>query len=246
VKAAIVTESGKAPTYGDFQEPTAKNGDCLINVTASALSHLTRGRASGSHYSASGNYPFVAGVDGVGYTNDGRRVYFVLPEAPFGGMAERTIAKAPHCIALPDGLDDVTAAPLANPGMSSWAALKERAGLRKGEAVLGVERIAQHRRGSDHIPGSGCGCTRRILQRAVFRRGCRCHPGLSVGRQRRKTPGRGSKNRQGRGAHPLHSNRNCQWIEYHIARSRASVNGHRAEGKRDRKHSTQASCYIDS
>jgi NADPH:quinone reductase-like Zn-dependent oxidoreductase len=37
---------------------------------------------------------------------------------------------------VPDDLDDITAAAIANPGMSSWAALKERAKLTKGETVL--------------------------------------------------------------------------------------------------------------
>jgi NADPH2:quinone reductase len=37
---------------------------------------------------------------------------------------------------LPDGIDDVTAAGIANPGMSSWAALKFRAQFVPGESVL--------------------------------------------------------------------------------------------------------------
>ena len=37
---------------------------------------------------------------------------------------------------VPYGLDDVTAAAIANPGMSSWAAYKERARLEAGETVL--------------------------------------------------------------------------------------------------------------
>ena len=43
---------------------------------------------------------------------------------------------AAQCAPLPDRLDDVTAAAIANPGMSSWAALKERAKLKPGETVL--------------------------------------------------------------------------------------------------------------
>ncbi len=37
---------------------------------------------------------------------------------------------------LPDSLDDITAAAIANPGMSVWAALVERARLMAGETVL--------------------------------------------------------------------------------------------------------------
>jgi NADPH:quinone reductase-like Zn-dependent oxidoreductase len=136
MKAAIITEAGKSPIYGDFLEPIPGNDEVLITVTASALSHLTKGRAAGTHYSSSGTFPFVVGVDGVGHLPDGSRVYFVLPREPFGGMAERTVTKASHCVPLPNKLDDITAAALANPGMSSWAALKERAKISKGEVVL--------------------------------------------------------------------------------------------------------------
>ncbi len=136
MKAAIVWEAGRTPIYGDFMEPTPGDGELRITVTASALSQLSRGRASGTHYSSSGKLPFIAGVDGVGRLANGRRVYFIMPEAPFGGMAECTIARSSHCIMLPDYLDDLSAAALANPGMSSWAALKERAKFSKGQVVL--------------------------------------------------------------------------------------------------------------
>lgn len=108
----------------------------VIEVVASALSHVTKSRASGGHYSSSARFPFVAGVDGTGVLEDGTRVYFMLPEAPFGGMAERCIVDKNRCIALPATLDAVTAAAIAIPGMSSWAALLERAKLLKGETVL--------------------------------------------------------------------------------------------------------------
>jgi NADPH:quinone reductase-like Zn-dependent oxidoreductase len=41
-----------------------------------------------------------------------------------------------QCVVLPDGIDDLTAAAIANPGLSSWAALKDRARLKRGETVL--------------------------------------------------------------------------------------------------------------
>jgi NADPH:quinone reductase-like Zn-dependent oxidoreductase len=136
MKAAIVQAAGHAPIYGDFREPQASEGEAVVAVTASALSQVAKGRASGSHYSSSGRYPFVAGIDGVGRLADGQRVYFVLPSVPFGGMAERTLAPTRQCIPLPDDLDDLTAAAIANPGMSSWAAYAERAKLKPGETVL--------------------------------------------------------------------------------------------------------------
>jgi NADPH:quinone reductase-like Zn-dependent oxidoreductase len=136
MKAALVQQAGATPVYADFTEPVVPEGGVRVTVVASALSHLTKSRASGKHYSASAKLPFVPGVDGTGVLEDGTHVYFVLPEAPFGGMAEYSIVKKAHCIPVPAGLDEVTAAAIAIPGMSSWAALTERAKLMKGETVL--------------------------------------------------------------------------------------------------------------
>ncbi len=136
MKAAIVTAAGKTPIYGDFDAPTAKAGEELISVRAAALSNLTKSRASGSHYSSSGVFPAVAGTDGVGLTQDGRRVYFAMPETPFGALAELCPVSSRRCAEIPDSLDDITAAAIANPGMSAWAALVERAHLAPGETVL--------------------------------------------------------------------------------------------------------------
>lgn len=136
MKAAIVVEAGKAPIYGDFKDPMPAPGKSLIRVTASSISHVTKSRASGSHYSSEGGLPFIPGIDGIGTTEDGERVYFLLPENPYGGMAEICIVEDRHRFAIPDSLGDDAAAGMAIPGMSSWAALVERANLRAGETVL--------------------------------------------------------------------------------------------------------------
>ena len=136
MKAAIVVEAVKTPIYGDFEEPVPVNGEVQVTVSAAALSNVVKSRASGAHYSSSGQLPFVVGIDGVGRLDDRRRVYFALPHPPFGSMAERTVIRSSQYVLLPDDLSDVTAAAIANPGMSSWAALKERARLIAGETVL--------------------------------------------------------------------------------------------------------------
>ncbi len=136
MKAAIVRETGQTPVYADFPEPVLSADESRVTVTAAAISHVVKSRASGAHYSASGQFPFVIGIDGVGKLDDGRRVYFVLPHAPHGSMAERTIVSSAQCVAVPDELDDVTAAAIANPGMSSWSVYTERAKLKACETVL--------------------------------------------------------------------------------------------------------------
>ena len=136
MKAAVVKSFGSAPKFGGFAEPDARDGELPVKMRAAALSNLVKGQASGKHYSSGSQLPFVPGYDGVGTLPDERRVYFFGPRAPFGAMAERSLAAASRMILLPDGVDDVTAAALGNPGLASWAAMLGRARLQPGEAVL--------------------------------------------------------------------------------------------------------------
>jgi NADPH:quinone reductase-like Zn-dependent oxidoreductase len=136
MKAAVVTAAGQGPSFSDFAEPVAGEGEEIITVLASALSQVTRSRASGAHYSSDGQFPLIPGVDGVGRRADGTRVFFFMPRAPYGTLSERTVVRAGMSIPLPDDLNDATAAAIANPGVSSWAALTERAGLKPGQTVL--------------------------------------------------------------------------------------------------------------
>ncbi len=136
MKAAIVPQAGRAPVYGDFNEPVPVSGESRIAVTAAALSPVVKARASGTHYSSSGDFPIGVGIDGVGRLDDGSRVHFFLPRAPYGSMAETVVVPSSQCTIVPDGLDDITAAAMAIPAMSSWLALKERANFTAGETVL--------------------------------------------------------------------------------------------------------------
>ncbi|WP_426454581.1 quinone oxidoreductase family protein [Paenibacillus sp. S-38] len=136
MRAAIVKEKGAIPVIGHFDSPVATDGEVLINVSAAALSRVSKFRSMGMHYSSDGNFPIVAGMDGVGTLEDGTRVYFALPAAPYGSLAEQTIVGEKLTVRLPDGIDDLTAAAIANPAMSSWAALVFRAGFKSGQTVL--------------------------------------------------------------------------------------------------------------
>lgn len=136
MKAAIVNSFDRVPEYGEFEEPVAQAGEVLIKVSAAGLSQLVRGQAAGRHYSSGTSLPVIPGVDGVGRLADGRRVYFAFPRAPFGAMAELSVVRSSQYVPLPEELDDVTAAAAANPGMSSWVALNERAKFVAGETVL--------------------------------------------------------------------------------------------------------------
>src|SRR5580658_8724543 len=123
MNAAVVHAFDAPPRYTTFGEPVAGAGERLVTVTAAGLHPIVKALASGTHYGSTGELPFVPGADGVGRLGDGTRVYFGISRSPFGTFSERALAADWMCIPLPDGLDDVTAAGIANPAMSSWVAL---------------------------------------------------------------------------------------------------------------------------
>jgi NADPH:quinone reductase-like Zn-dependent oxidoreductase len=164
MQAAVVNAVGEPPRYQSFAEPEPEEGEVLVRVRAAGLHPIVKALAAGSHYASGGELPMVPGVDGVGTLDGGRRVYFGFARRPWGTMSEKTVATPNLCVPVPDGLDDVVAAALPNPGMSAWLSLTERAELKAGETVLvcgatGVAgrlavQVARHL-GAKRIIGSG-------------------------------------------------------------------------------------------
>jgi NADPH:quinone reductase-like Zn-dependent oxidoreductase len=136
MQAAVVNAFGQAPKYQVFQEPVASEGEAIIHVHAAGLHPIVKALASGTHYAASGELPAVPGVDGVGRLQDATRVYFNFARKPWGSMCERTVALRSKCLPVPDGVDDLQAAAIANPGMSAFLSIRDRAGVTGGETVL--------------------------------------------------------------------------------------------------------------
>lgn len=136
MKAAVVNVLGQPPQYQDFPEPVAAENEILVKINAAGLHPIVKARASGTHYSSTGEVPMVAGLDAVGTRPDGSRVYCGNPRRPWGTMAELCAAPAAICLPLPDGIDDLQAAAIANPGMSAWLSLKECAQVAGGQTVL--------------------------------------------------------------------------------------------------------------
>jgi len=136
MQAAVVRAFDVPPSYATFTDPVPAEGEKLVTITAAGLHQIVKSLANGTHYGSTGELPFIPGVDGVGRLEDGTRVYFGGARSPFGTFAERGLAAHPMCIPLPDGLDDATAAAIANPAMSSWVALNARAKFVSGESVL--------------------------------------------------------------------------------------------------------------
>ena len=117
MNAAIVESFAKAPRYGSFADPVADADEVWLQVEAAGLHPIVKSLANGTHYGSTGMLPFMPGVDGVGRLEDGTRVYFGVSRPPFGTFAERAVTNAALSVRLPDGVESLTAAAIANPGI---------------------------------------------------------------------------------------------------------------------------------
>jgi NADPH2:quinone reductase len=134
--AAVVTSPEQPPRLAVFPDPFAGPDEHLVLVRAAGLHPVVKALASGSHYASGGGGPHVPGIDGVGTLEDGNRVYFFRPRPPYGALAPRAPIPRATCCPVPDGLDDLVAAAIVNPGLSAWLALVVRAQLVAKETVL--------------------------------------------------------------------------------------------------------------
>ncbi len=135
--AAVLHRYGATPRCEAFEEPTAGDGEVVVEVAVASLNPVDVRRASGTFATGAPPLPSVVGMEGVGLVADGgARVYFDAPVAPFGAMAERTLVRAEDLHELPEGIDDALAASLGVAGLAGWLPLAWRARLQPGETVL--------------------------------------------------------------------------------------------------------------
>ncbi|AGS26599.1 Zn-dependent alcohol dehydrogenase GroES-like protein (plasmid) [Rhizobium etli] len=136
MKAAVVNSFGIPPSFQEFPLPEAGDDETIITVEAAAISPIVKLLASGRHYTSGNTAGFVPGVDGIGRDAEGKRVYFLFPKAPFGSLAEKSLATRAMTVPIADGLASDRAAALATGALASWVALSRRAKLQRGETVL--------------------------------------------------------------------------------------------------------------
>ncbi|WP_185246421.1 zinc-binding alcohol dehydrogenase family protein [Chryseobacterium bernardetii] len=136
MKAAVVFEKGSTPQYADFREPEITDENkVLVTVKAASIKNLDKARASGKHYSTENeiHQPTIVGSDGVGYLENGSKVYFFSKK---GTVAEKAVANPKMMVNIPEELDFSIAAALPNAVMGSAMALKFKAGIQPGDVVL--------------------------------------------------------------------------------------------------------------
>lgn len=134
MKAAVVHAFGETPRYEDHPEPELGPGEELVLMRAAGVHQLVKALARGTHYGSDGALPMIPGVDGVGVTASGDRVYCAMIRPPFGTLAQRIATRIR--LPVPEGMSDARCAAIVNPGLSGWLALVVRAELKAGETVL--------------------------------------------------------------------------------------------------------------
>jgi len=136
MKAAIVYQKGEMPTYTETPDPIVQNeNELLITMKTAAIKNIDKSMASGKHYSTQGdiNEAKVIGGDGVGLLENGTRVYAI---GVSGMIAEKAVVEKNRMVALPAGIDDITAAALPNAVIGSAMAIRFKAEVKPGETVL--------------------------------------------------------------------------------------------------------------
>jgi NADPH:quinone reductase-like Zn-dependent oxidoreductase len=137
MKAAVVRSFDAAPRYEDFTLPATTGSDeIIVDIVAAGLHPRVRSGAAGLHYADEKVLPMIPGVDAVARLPDGKLVYCVVHDTPFGTMAEQAAVNPRRCVALPDDCDAALIAAAMNPGMSSWIALRQRVRIQSGQSVF--------------------------------------------------------------------------------------------------------------
>lgn len=135
--AAVVRTFDGPPRYEDFPRTAPSNDhEEVVDVLAAGLHPRVRSQANGSHYTSTDELPLIPGIDGVGRRADGSLVYFILPDTPYGSMAEQAVIDVRRSVPLPADADPILLAAAMNPAMSSWVALKQRIEFAPGQSVL--------------------------------------------------------------------------------------------------------------
>lgn len=133
MKAAVLHQLGGTPTFEDFQDPVAGEGQTIMTVKAASIKNLDKLRASGKHYASYVHLPAIVGIDGVGILEDGTRVY---ANGIHGTIAEKAIIAKDKYVKIPDGVSDALAAALPNAVIGAAMALVYRAKMKEGDHVL--------------------------------------------------------------------------------------------------------------
>ncbi len=134
MKAIQITEFGGPDVMHlvDLPDPTAGEGQELLNVSAIGINYADTHQTENSYLSPQ-KLPLVPGIEVVGTTEGGVRV---LAPVDGGGYAQKALAHSAALIPIPDGVTDEQALCMMVQGSTAWHILKTVGHLKAGETVV--------------------------------------------------------------------------------------------------------------
>jgi NADPH:quinone reductase-like Zn-dependent oxidoreductase len=130
MRAAVLHSTRQTPEVGDFEEP----GGDVVDVRLAGCNPVDIALASGRL--GPPTTPSVVGLEGIGVTAAGNRVYFNTPPNPFGSWAQRSSIDPAKTFPIPEGVDDDLALALGIAGLAAWLPLTRHASVSDGQSVL--------------------------------------------------------------------------------------------------------------
>jgi NADPH2:quinone reductase len=129
-------------TLEEVEVPRPGPNDVIIETRACGV-HFADGLMTEGHYPVMPSLPFIPGIEVSGVVREvGSAVHDLQPGARvmaytgIGGYAERVKVVRAQAMAIPEGMDFVTAAAFHVTYGTSYHALKDRGGLQQGETLL--------------------------------------------------------------------------------------------------------------
>ncbi|MEM8949988.1 MAG: NADPH:quinone oxidoreductase family protein [Pseudomonadota bacterium] len=144
MRAVVCDELGGLDrlSFGELPDPEPGAGEILIEVTAAGLNFADLLMIKGE-YQEKPDLPFAPGLEIAGRIarlgedvtgfSKGQRV---MATVAHGGFAELAVAKASDVVAIPDGVDDVTAAGFAIAYGTAYGSLQWATELTVGETLV--------------------------------------------------------------------------------------------------------------
>jgi NADPH2:quinone reductase len=140
VRAAVVSELGQPPSPGELPEPSAGDGEVVLEVLAAPLNPVDVAVSTGAFYGGHPDLPYVPGTEAVGRVRGSGEVVWAFGAgfglARNGGMAELAVMPEERLVPVPEGADPALAGALGIAGIAGWLPLAVRAPVRAGETVL--------------------------------------------------------------------------------------------------------------
>src|SRR4051812_7904572 len=93
MRAAQLKDRSQPPHVEEIEAPEAGDGTVVVQVEAAGLNPVDLTMAAGTYPGGATPVPGGVGREGVGRTDDGRRVYFAGTVAPWGSFAERVLVR---------------------------------------------------------------------------------------------------------------------------------------------------------